>query len=86
MLESVLFLYELLASIYFTIAGGVQKLGFKKRLSKGLGRKPSDQELVSISTWIRVSDENKSDQAKSPHGNTGSIRTPHAQASKRENI
>jgi hypothetical protein len=56
-MEGAILLYELLAGIYLTIVGGVQKIGFRKRLSKGLGRKVSDQELLSISTWMRVHDE-----------------------------
>jgi hypothetical protein len=56
-MEGAILLYELLAGIYLTIIGAVQKLGFKKRLSKGLGRKVSDQELLSISTWMRIPDE-----------------------------
>jgi len=56
-MEGALLLYEFLAGIYLTIAGGVQKLGFKKRLSKGLGREVSNQDLLSISTWMRIPDE-----------------------------
>lgn len=56
-MEGAFLVYEFLAGIYFTIAGAVQKLGFKKRLSKGLGREVSDQELLSISSWMRIPDE-----------------------------
>ena len=56
-MEEAILLYKLLAGIYLTIVGVVQKIGFKKRLSKALGRKVSDQELLSISTWMRVRDE-----------------------------
>ena len=56
-MEGALLLYEFLAGIYLTIVGAVQKVGFKKRLRKGLGREVSDQDLLSISTWMRIPDE-----------------------------
>ena len=75
-MEGTLLLYEFLAGIYLTIAGGVQKVGFRKRLSKGLGRKVSDQELLSISAWMRIPDEKKSDHGRSLHVSKGSISRP----------
>lgn len=56
-MEGAILLYEFLAGVYFTIAGAVQKIGFKKRLSKGLGREVSNHDLVSISSWMRIPDE-----------------------------
>jgi hypothetical protein len=56
-MQEAILLYRFLAGIYLTIVGVVQKLGFKKRLSKGLGREVSDQDLLSISTWMRIPDE-----------------------------
>jgi len=75
-MEGAILLYEFLAGIYLTIAGAVQKVGFKKRLSKGLGRKVSDEELLSISAWMRIPDEGKSDHASSPHFNKRSLSRP----------
>ena len=56
-MESGLLLIEFLAGVYFTIVAAVQKVGFKKRLTKGLGRDVSDQDLLSISNWMSVPDE-----------------------------
>lgn len=58
-MEGAIFFYKFLAGIYLTIAGAVQKIGFKKRLSKGLGREVSDQDLLSISNWMRIPAEEK---------------------------
>jgi hypothetical protein len=59
--------YHFLAGIFLTIASWVQKIGFKKRLSKGLGRSVSDQELVSISTWMRVDEKEVDSSPVAPH-------------------
>lgn len=59
------FYYHFFASIYYTVVGAVQKIGFKKRLSKGLGRKVSDRELTSIATWMRV-EPDQTDQKVQP--------------------
>ncbi len=48
------FVYYFFAGIYYTLAGAVQKIGFKKQLSRGLGREVSDQELISITSWMRA--------------------------------
>lgn len=48
------FVYYFFAGIYYTVVGAVQKIGFKKRLRKALGRKVSNQELISITTWMRA--------------------------------
>jgi hypothetical protein len=37
----------------------VAKLGFKRRLSKGLGRKVSDRELTSITSWMEATPDEK---------------------------
>ncbi|MEA2204404.1 MAG: hypothetical protein QOE77_1180 [Blastocatellia bacterium] len=63
-MDGAILLFEFLAGIYLTIAGAVQKVGFKKRLSKGLGRKVSDEELLSLSAWMRIPDEEKSDAGR----------------------
>jgi hypothetical protein len=62
-------LYEILAGIYLTITGAVQKIGFKKRLSKGLGREVSDHDLLSISSWMRIPAEEQP-----PSGNLKRVR------------
>ncbi len=53
-MEGLLALYHILSAIILTIVAGVEKVGFKRRLSKALGRKVSDQELTSISTWMKA--------------------------------
>jgi hypothetical protein len=56
-MEEWLLLYRIFAGVYFTVAAAVQKVGFKKRLTKGLGREVSDQDLLSISNWMKIPDE-----------------------------
>jgi hypothetical protein len=56
-MQGLLLVYEFLAGIFLTVVGWVEKIGLKRRLSKGLGRRVSDQELLSISTWMRVPDK-----------------------------
>jgi hypothetical protein len=58
-MESVILFYEAVAGIVLTVVGWVQKIGFKRRLSKVLGRKVSDQELLSISAWMKATADEK---------------------------
>ena len=65
-MEDWLLLYRIFAGIYFTIAAAEQEVGFKKRLTKGLGRRslrpgpaPSPQEFsfvifVSLRVFVSV--------------------------------
>jgi hypothetical protein len=59
-MEGAHLVYQFLAGIFLTVVAWVQKIGFRRRLSKGLGRKVSDQELLSISTWMKIADKEKS--------------------------
>jgi len=50
----------LLAAFVVSFVLWVLKIGLKRRLSKGLGRKVSDRELTSITTWMEATpDEEK---------------------------
>lgn len=58
-MEGLLLAYEACAGIILTVVAWVQKIGFKKRLSQGLGRKVSEQELTSISAWMKATPDEK---------------------------
>jgi hypothetical protein len=58
-MENAYLAYQMVAGIVLTVVAFVQKIGFKKRLSKGLGRKVSDQELLSISAWMKATTDEK---------------------------
>jgi hypothetical protein len=49
----------ILAAMIISLVLWVLKIGLKRRLSKGLGRKVSDRELTSITTWMEATPEDK---------------------------
>lgn len=55
----------LLIIVLLGIAGWISKIIWKKRLQRVLGRKVSDHELTSITTWMQATprDERKADGA-----------------------
>lgn len=55
-----MFLYALIAFLIISLIVWVGKLTLKKQLSKNLGRKVSDRELTSISTWMEATPPSQS--------------------------
>ena len=74
-MDGAILLFQALAAIYYTIVGTVQKIGFRKRLSKGLGRQATDQELLSISTWMRIPEVEKPTPAPDPGPQVNRLRS-----------
>lgn len=46
-------------ALMFGVVGWITKIVWKRRLQRALGRKVSDYELTSISTWMKATTSTK---------------------------
>lgn len=51
---------------FTTISGWIVAFQMRRRLRRTLGRKVTDTELVSITTWMQVEDEEERNQQNRP--------------------
>ena len=51
---------------FTTISGWIVAFQMRRRLRRTLGRKVTDTELVSITTWMKVEDEEERNQQNRP--------------------
>jgi hypothetical protein len=51
---------------FTTISGWIVAFQMRRRMRKTLGRKVTDTELVSITTWMKVEDQEERDEQNRP--------------------
>ena len=59
---------DLLRVIYNSVAGWIIGLKMRRKISADLGRKATDNDLVSLDTWIEVDEAEKRNQNNKPLG------------------
>jgi hypothetical protein len=59
-------LFGFVAVIAATISGWIVTRQVRRRMGKSLGKTPSDLELASLKTWMRVKDAEQRDKESGP--------------------
>ena len=53
-------------AIWLTVSGWIVSLRARRRLKKSLGRKATDQELASLTTWMKVEETEQREEERKP--------------------
>ena len=59
-------LYGISRGIWLTVSGWIVSLRARRRLKKSLGRKATDLELASLTTWMKVEETEQREKESSP--------------------
>jgi len=59
-------LFGFVAVIAATISGWIVTRQVRRRMGKSLGKTPSDLELASLNTWMRVEEAEQREEESSP--------------------
>lgn len=63
---SIRLLIALTIIAFTTISGWIVAFQMRRRMKRTLGRKVTDTELVSLTTWMKVADQEERDQQNRP--------------------
>jgi hypothetical protein len=53
-------------AIWLTVSGWIVSLRARRRMKKSLGRKATDLELASLTTWMKVEETEQREQESGP--------------------
>ena len=59
-------LIKLTVIAFLAISGWIVAFQMRRRMRRALGRKVTDTELVSLTTWMKVADQEERDQQNRP--------------------
>jgi hypothetical protein len=59
-------IFKLITAIWITVSGWVVSLRVRRRMKKSLGRKATDQELASLTTWMKVEETEQREEESGP--------------------
>ena len=59
-------LFRLTTAIWITVSGWVISLRARRRMKKSLGRKATDLELASLTTWMKVEETEQREEERKP--------------------
>jgi hypothetical protein len=66
MFDAIGTLYILVAVIAATVSGWIVTMQVRRRMKKSLGRKATDLELASLSTWMKVEETEQREKESGP--------------------
>ena len=59
-------LFKLITAIWITVSGWIVSLRARRRMKKSLGRKATDLELASLTTWMKVEETEQREEERKP--------------------